>query len=1095
MSFLALFSLLIAFFCVILGNLIFHLEPKNAKNRFFLIICLLIGFGAFTEFGARQADSFSEALFWLKLSTFSLITIAVIFHFSLVFTEPKNLLSQKRTYLFIYLPAIILVALDMGSGLFSGKPIQKSWGWTYDIIPQNFYLFRLPVSLAFIIGILAIFLLWRYYARISNLHQKKQISYILAGFSIPIVLGYGSEIAAHLTNSRPPEIITLAFATGMILVGYALWQEKLSFLTPAGLADDIVNHNSNALILVSPEGKISLANPSALKILGYQADELINQSINLVLEKSDVLNLYKTPQVNSSWYTSFLNKNGERIHIALSVSQVWKQRQIQGMLLIARDLTPQKEIEKKLILRLEQEKLLHKVSANSIYLNNFNDFLQQTLKLLGRHLGVSRIAVYEYYQEQNAYNNIFEWKTEETPSLMEQFQDVPGNIIPNTIAKMQKNEIVAYEDLEQIPEGQGKDFAIRNDYRAFLFVPLFINNQLFGFMGFAKRFEKRKWQPDELDTIRSVSYIITGVMERNKANQALHNAYQNLEKKINERTAELTETNRRMKAEISERIETQKENEQLVNSLTFLSQTAIGFIELGYENDIYDFTAKKSRELLGEGAVIVTSIDENNASGVIQGFAGLENQLGWLEPILNCSLMGLTVKTFEPMITKLLQGKLFSAGNQLKFIIRDTFPDWVYDLIEKNSKLQDIYLMGLTRQGKILGTAAIVLFEGQKLNNSEIIETFLNQASIVLQRQKAEEILRTSEEKYRNLAENLQTGIFLINPEMKILAANRKTRELFPMVQFEKNPFCYEVLPHEKKSKACAFCPAKQVFRKGISCTKIQRITSNGESLFLKLTAVPLKNADNQIVAATVMMQDMTLEFKAEEKINNYQKQLRAMTMELSVIEEKERKKIATELHDYIGQNLAFAKIKLGELKESRDAAPIKKSLNNIYSLIEESIVSSRNLTFELSLPILYELGFESALEWLSESLKKQHGLMVNISLPSREKITIKDEEILILTFKAVRELLTNTIKHSNSKNADLIVQKKGEYLNITITDQGAGFEPEKIFSNHEKLSGFGLFRLKENLYYLGGEMKINSGPGQGTKITMIIPMERRLKQ
>src|SRR6185369_8234635 len=133
-------------------------------------------------------------------------------------------------------------------------------------------------------------------------------------------------------------------------------------------------------------------------------------------------------------------------------------------------------------------------------------------------------------------------------------------------------------------------------------------------------------------------------------------------------------------------------------------------------------------------------------------------------------------------------------------------------------------------------------------------------------------------------------------------------------------------------------------------------------------SAVPLRNQQNEIVGAVVVNEDITSRKRMELENAAYQDKLRFMASEMSLIEERERRQLATTLHDQIGQVLALAKIKLGALQAAGSAEECRQSAGEIRELLEQAIKSSRSLTFELSPPVLYELGFETALQALCEN-------------------------------------------------------------------------------------------------------------------------------
>ena len=180
-----------------------------------------------------------------------------------------------------------------------------------------------------------------------------------------------------------------------------------------------------------------------------------------------------------------------------------------------------------------------------------------------------------------------------------------------------------------------------------------------------------------------------------------------------------------------------------------------------------------------------------------------------------------------------------------------------------------------------------------------------------------------------------------------------------------------------------------------------------------------------------------------EDKIHNYQGQLKSLAAEVTLAEERERHRIAQALHDDIGQTLAACKIKLEAMKDNVSAAGLTVPLNEIHLLIEKTIQNTRTLTFELSPPILYELGLEPAVEWLAEQAQQQHRL--NIKFDYDEQAKSLSEEQRVLLFSAVRELLINITKHAKAKNVHISLIREGNHLQISVEDDGVGSIFQKL--------------------------------------------------
>lgn len=215
--------------------------------------------------------------------------------------------------------------------------------------------------------------------------------------------------------------------------------------------------------------------------------------------------------------------------------------------------------------------------------------------------------------------------------------------------------------------------------------------------------------------------------------------------------------------------------------------------------------------------------------------------------------------------------------------------------------------------------------------------------------------------------------------------------------------------------------------------------------------------------------------------------QLRALAGELTLAEQRERRRIAVILHDYLQQLLVAAKIRVAMLG-GQDDDTRAKAIAKAKELMDECIRVSTSLTAELSPPLLYEDGLGPALEWLARWMADKHGLTVNLSLePGLPKLA---EDVKILMFESVRELLFNVVKHARVRVATVDARRvANDRLQVTISDAGRGFAPAAIKpSGKTGGGGFGLFSIRERLALFGGQFTCASAPGQGSRFTLCAP-------
>ncbi len=220
----------------------------------------------------------------------------------------------------------------------------------------------------------------------------------------------------------------------------------------------------------------------------------------------------------------------------------------------------------------------------------------------------------------------------------------------------------------------------------------------------------------------------------------------------------------------------------------------------------------------------------------------------------------------------------------------------------------------------------------------------------------------------------------------------------------------------------------------------------------------------------------------------SYQQQLKSLASSLSLAEERERRRIAENLHDCIGQNLVVIKMRLGALQGLKFSNGVTSILKETKDLIGQTIQDLRSMTFELSPPILYAFGFEPAIEWLIEQFQKQHNIVIDFVRDEQDKPL--DDDMRALLFKATRELFFNIVKHAKAHLITITIRRVDSSLKIDIIDDGVGFDSQNISLSMTNTGGFGLFNIRERLEHLGGHMRIKSKPGHGTQVTMDVPLK-----
>ncbi len=209
---------------------------------------------------------------------------------------------------------------------------------------------------------------------------------------------------------------------------------------------------------------------------------------------------------------------------------------------------------------------------------------------------------------------------------------------------------------------------------------------------------------------------------------------------------------------------------------------------------------------------------------------------------------------------------------------------------------------------------------------------------------------------------------------------------------------------------------------------------------------------------------------------------LLAMAAEIVIAEERLRRSLAADLDNGLAQDIALAKMRLSHMRQSV-SAELHAPLKEIEYLIEQADRSVRSITYRISPPSLHDLGLVAALEWLAEDVANAYGLAVRIEDEGRTRVG--DERIRVIFFRAVRELLVNAATHGRAREARVRLAANDGILCVTVEDEGIGFDTAGLGPG-----GHGLFGIREQLRYVGGDLDIHSERGRGTRVRLTAPNE-----
>jgi signal transduction histidine kinase len=247
-----------------------------------------------------------------------------------------------------------------------------------------------------------------------------------------------------------------------------------------------------------------------------------------------------------------------------------------------------------------------------------------------------------------------------------------------------------------------------------------------------------------------------------------------------------------------------------------------------------------------------------------------------------------------------------------------------------------------------------------------------------------------------------------------------------------------------------------------------------------------LRKNENKLRRANLDLEHQMV--SKHQELSDKEANLRGIMTQLAVTEERERRQLAVELHDYLAQLLTLARMKNKQAQQFvyRSAGESNRYLTETDELLRKSVDYVRTLMAELYPTQLHELGLPAALRWLAGQMPR-HGLAIELFINS-ESLPLTSDKALLL-YHSVRELLMNIVKHAAVNRAFVILEVESDAVSITVQDHGRGFDPSTLLPT---IPGhhFGLQSVRERITAIGGIFEIKSAVGKGASVTLTVPLQ-----
>lgn len=217
------------------------------------------------------------------------------------------------------------------------------------------------------------------------------------------------------------------------------------------------------------------------------------------------------------------------------------------------------------------------------------------------------------------------------------------------------------------------------------------------------------------------------------------------------------------------------------------------------------------------------------------------------------------------------------------------------------------------------------------------------------------------------------------------------------------------------------------------------------------------------------------------ERLEANEREFRRLGRSVLRVQEDERRRLARDLHDGVGQNLTALKHRLSALRDAAADSTMREALDGAVSLCADTLDDTRELSRLLRPPILDDLGLEPALRWLGRSIGESSGIAIAVEV---EPLPAVDGEHQTLLFRVAQEALNNIAKHARARSVLLrLVEREGQ-LQLQVVDDGVGFDPAA------QAAGSGLSGMRERLRLFRGRLEVHSAPGHGTRLRAVVPVD-----
>jgi PAS domain S-box-containing protein len=352
----------------------------------------------------------------------------------------------------------------------------------------------------------------------------------------------------------------------------------------------------------------------------------------------------------------------------------------------------------------------------------------------------------------------------------------------------------------------------------------------------------------------------------------------------------------------------------------------------------------------------------------------------------------------------------------------------------------------------------------------------------IAERKQAEVALRESEERYRQLFENAKDAIYVHDLEGVYVKINHAAETLsgYSRAEIVGHNYAEFVAPEHLQQVRDRFCA--KLAKQGETTYEIDVIAKDGRRVPVEVSSRAICE-HGKLVGVQGMARDITERKLAQDALQMFSRQL-------IEAQEDERRRIARELHDQIGQVLTAVKMNLHSVQQVCEASEARSYVRDNIEAVDEALRLVRDLSVDLRPPVLDDLGLVTALEWYVDRYAKRSGLDVEVVAELPDPNERFSRHLETACFRIAQEALTNIVRHAHATQIQVQLAKEGSVLLLSVKDDGVGFDPHSLHKLASRRATLGLVSMQERAHAAGGTVEIESAVSRGTEVRFRLPLE-----